>query len=139
MIGWRELKVLPVSWYDELVRILTMVEGLGVWPDGLLDAYIARIPKTDGDATPLGQRPLSVLPIVYRIRASARMGQLVGWFRSWGYLILSSVLGVVVRRWRLGKLLLLILKKFFLVLLILIFIYLLLTLLSPLILLIGRS
>ena len=81
--GWRELKVLPVSWYDELARILTKVEGLGVWPDGLLDAYIARIPKTDGDATPLGQRPLSVLPIVYRTWASARMGQLVGWFRSW--------------------------------------------------------
>ena len=41
------------------------------------------IPKTDGDATPLGQRPLSVLPIVYRIWASARMGQLVDWFQSW--------------------------------------------------------
>ena len=81
--GWRELKVLPVSWYDELARILTKVEDLGVWPDGLLDAYIATIPKTDGDATPLGQRPLSVLPIVYRIWASARMGQLEGWFRSW--------------------------------------------------------
>ena len=32
---------------------------------------------------PLGQRPLCVLPIVYRIWASARMGQLDGWFRSW--------------------------------------------------------
>ena len=41
------------------------------------------IPKTDGDATPLGQRPLSVLPIVYRIWASVRMGQLDGWFQSW--------------------------------------------------------
>ena len=79
--GWRELKVLPVSWYDELARILTKVEDLGVW-DGLLDAYIAMIPKTDGDATLLGQRPLSVLPIVYRIWASARMGQLDGWFKS---------------------------------------------------------
>ena len=54
-----------------------------VWPDGLLDAYIAMIPKTDGDATPLGQRPLSVLPVVYRLWASARMGQLDGWFKSW--------------------------------------------------------
>ena len=27
--GWRELKVLPVAWYDELARILTMVEDLG--------------------------------------------------------------------------------------------------------------
>ena len=41
------------------------------------------IPKTDGDATPLGQRPLSVLPVVYRIWASARMGQLDSWFKSW--------------------------------------------------------
>ena len=74
--GWRELKVLPVSWYDELARILTEVEDVGVWPDGLLDADIAMIPKTDGDATPLGQRPL-----VYRVSASARMSQLEDWFR----------------------------------------------------------
>ena len=52
---WRELKVLPVAWFDELARILAKVEDIGVWPDGLLDAYIAMIPKTDGDATPLGQ------------------------------------------------------------------------------------
>ena len=81
--GWRELKVLPVAWYDGLARILTKVEDVGVWPDGLLDAYIAMIPKTDGDATPLGQRPLNVLAVVCRIWASARMGQLEDWFRSW--------------------------------------------------------
>ena len=44
---------------------------------------IAMIPKVDGDATPLVQRPLSVLPVVYRIWASARMLQLEAWFRSW--------------------------------------------------------
>ena len=82
------MKVLPVSWFDELARILPKVEDLGVWPEGLLDAYTAMIPKTNGDATPLGQRPLSVLPIVYRIWASARMGQLDGWFKSW---VLDSV------------------------------------------------
>ena len=74
---------MPVSWFDQLARILTEVEDVGVWPDGLLDAYIAMIPKADGDATPFGQRPLSVLPIVCRIWASARMGKLDGWFRSW--------------------------------------------------------
>ena len=81
--GWRELKVLPVSWFDELAPILTLFEDTGIWPDGLLDAYIAMIPKTDGDATPLGQRPLSVLPVVYRIWAIASMMQLEGWFMSW--------------------------------------------------------
>ena len=75
--GWREFKVLPVSLFDGLARILSCVEDFGVWPDGLLDAYIAM------DVTPLGQRPLSNLPVVYRIWASARMGQLEGWFRSW--------------------------------------------------------
>ena len=71
--------MLLVSWYDELARILAKVGGFGVWLDGLLDAYIAMIPKTDGDATPLGQR----LPIVYRVWASARMSQLEDWFKSW--------------------------------------------------------
>ena len=60
--GWRELMVLPVAWYDGLARIFAKVEKIGVWPDGLLDAYIAMIPKTDGDAALLGQRPLNVLP-----------------------------------------------------------------------------
>ena len=36
--GWREFKVLPVSWCDGLARILTKVEDVGVWLDGLLDA-----------------------------------------------------------------------------------------------------
>ena len=56
--GWRELKVLPVAWFDGLARILTVVEDTRIWPDGLLDAYITMIPKVDGDATPLGQRTL---------------------------------------------------------------------------------
>ena len=81
--GWRELQVFPVAWFDGLATILSKVEDLGVWPDGLLDAYIAMIPKVDGDATPLCQRPLSVLPVVYRVWASARMLQLEPWFRSW--------------------------------------------------------
>ena len=47
--GWRELKVLPVFWFDGLARILSKVEETGVWPEGVLHAYIALIPKTDGD------------------------------------------------------------------------------------------
>ena len=74
--GWRELKALPPPWFDGLARIPRLVEEQGIWPEGLLDAYIAMIPKSDGDATPLGQRPLCVLLVVYRIWASARMMQL---------------------------------------------------------------
>ena len=123
------------SWYDELARILTRVEDFGIWPDGLLDVYIALIPKTDGDAAPSGQRPLSVLPIAYRIWASVRMLQLEDWFGH-GFRILSSVVAVLLR---LGILLHLILKRCFLGLLTLMFIFLLLMLLSPLIRWIGSS
>ena len=42
--GWRELKVLPTPWFDGLARILSLVEDTGVWPDGLLDAYIVYDP-----------------------------------------------------------------------------------------------
>ena len=88
--GWRDLQSLPVPWFDGLARILAKVEELGVWSEGLLDAYIAMIPKVGGDSTPLGQRPLSALPVVHRIWASARMKQLEGWFQSW---VPSSVYG----------------------------------------------
>ena len=56
--------------------ILDRVELDGEWPDGLLDAYIAMIPKADGDATPLGQHSLCALAVVYRFWGSIRLGHL---------------------------------------------------------------
>ena len=41
--SWRELKVLPVSWYDGLARILTKVEDTGVWPDGCLHCHDSQV------------------------------------------------------------------------------------------------
>ena len=55
--SWKELKTLALPLFDGLAAILTKVEEDGAWPDGLLDAYIAMTPKSDGDAA-LGQRPL---------------------------------------------------------------------------------
>ena len=52
-----------------LAVVLSGVELDGVWPNGLLDAYVTMIPNSDGDATPLGQCPMCVLPVVYRIWA----------------------------------------------------------------------
>ena len=41
------------------------------------------IPEDDGDSTPLGQRPLGVLPVVYRLWASLRLGHLREWVEGW--------------------------------------------------------
>ena len=80
---WREFKALPVAWFDRLASILTLAEEDGVWPDGMLDAYIAMIPKSDGDSTPLGQRPLCVLTTACRLWTSVRLQHLQKWFESW--------------------------------------------------------
>ena len=37
--GWCRSKVLLVAWFDGLASILSKVEEIGVWPDGLLDAF----------------------------------------------------------------------------------------------------
>ena len=72
--AWNELKALPLPWFSGLAFLSELVESTGVWPQGLLDAKIAMFPKADGDSTLLGQRPLSVLPVVYRLWASLRLG-----------------------------------------------------------------
>ena len=74
--GWRDLKAFSVSWYHGLSDILRRVEVDGRWPQGMLDAYVAMIPKVDGDATPLGQMHLCVLAVVYVLWAWERMGHL---------------------------------------------------------------
>ena len=80
--AWNEIKALPLPWFSGAI-LLELVESTGIWPQGLLDAYIAMIPKADGDSTPLGQRPLSVLPVVYRLWASLRLGHLREWVEGW--------------------------------------------------------
>ena len=81
--AWNEVKALPLPWFSGLAILLELIESTGIWPQGLLDAYIAMIPKADGDSTPLGQRPLSVLPVVYRLWASLRLGHLREWVEGW--------------------------------------------------------
>ena len=71
------------SWFSGLAILLELVETTGAWPQRLVDAYIAMILKTDGDSTPLGQLPLSVLQVVYRLWASLRLGHLREWVDGW--------------------------------------------------------
>ena len=50
--AWNEIKALSLSWFVGLALVLRQVEATGQWPQGLLDAYIAMIPKAEGDSTP---------------------------------------------------------------------------------------
>ena len=81
--AWNEIKALSLSWFVGLALVLRPIEAAGTWPQGLLDAFIAMIPKAEGDSTSLGQRPLCVLPVVHRLWASVRLAHLKDWFCSW--------------------------------------------------------
>ena len=114
---------------------MELVETTGTWPEGLLVAYIALIPKADGDST-LGQRPLSVLPVLYRLWASLRLGHLQEWVEG-GYLSRLLVLVMVSLLWKPGSLQHWTLRRFFLGLVVISCMSWLLMSLSPVILLIG--
>ena len=58
------------------------IVSTGRWLQGLLDAYIAVIHNSEGDSTPLGQRSLCVVPVVYRVWASV-LAHIQDWFCSW--------------------------------------------------------
>ena len=91
---------MPVSWFDGLARILSCVEDFGIWPDGLLDAYIALIPKVDGEILPLARGLLVCFPsfIVFGLLPGC-----VSWRVGFdlGFRILFSVLVVVAALLRL--------------------------------------
>ena len=48
--AWNEINALPLLWFSGLAILLELVASAGIWPQGLLDAYIAMIPKADGDS-----------------------------------------------------------------------------------------
>ena len=77
-----EIKALLLAWCSGLAILLSTVELTGDWPQALQDAYIAMIPNADGDFTPLGQRPLSVLPEVYVFSLGIGLSSVEAWFSS---------------------------------------------------------
>ena len=87
--AWNEIKALSLSWFVGLALVLLQIESAGKWPQGLFDAYIAMIPKAEGDGAPLGASLLC--PASYRLWASVRLAHLKEWFFS---LVPDSVFSV---------------------------------------------
>ena len=54
---WNEVKALLLPWFSGLAILLDLVETTGTWPQGLLDAFLAMIPKADGDSTRGSEAP----------------------------------------------------------------------------------
>jgi hypothetical protein len=83
--GWtlEELEKLPPEWWDELAKIFDLVEKGGDWPEGLAQAAVPLIPKEVGKTDPDQQRPITVLPVLYRAWAGLRYDDLAEWQAQW--------------------------------------------------------
>ena len=119
--AWNEIKALSLSWFVGLALVPRQVEAAGRWPQGLFDAYIAMIPKAEGDSTPLDSAPY------VSCRLSIGFGPRFVWpiLRNGSFpwsLTLSSVLVKVFPQLMLGIPLPLTLKRFLATLFIMIFI-----------------
>ena len=82
--GWRphELKNLPDCLLLALLDIFHLCEKVGRFPSSFYYSYITLIPK--GVArTPLSLRPITVLPVPYRLYASLRCQSLLSWQNTW--------------------------------------------------------
>ena len=76
--GWRiaEVKSLPDFFLDRLAVLLNTVEETGVWPQALAQGAVSLIGKGEG-AEPLKLRPISVMPVVYRLWAATRVREVL--------------------------------------------------------------
>ena len=82
--GWRpaEIKQLPDCLLQALLDIFHLCETQGSFPSSFYHSYTTLIPK-GASRTPLSLRPITVLPVPYRIYASLRCQTLLQWQESW--------------------------------------------------------
>ena len=62
-------KCLPDEFLQRVADLFTLIEDSGNWPDELLHAYVAMIPKAAGGSRPQDQRPITVPDVLYRVWA----------------------------------------------------------------------
>lgn len=74
-----DLKNLPVPLLQLLIPLFQKIEETGLWPQPLLHGYCSLIPKTEGNMSPLGQRPLGVMSCIYRLFAAYRLKDVISW------------------------------------------------------------
>ena len=74
-MGWGDILKLPDAAPEELAGLLNDVETWGAWPKELLGAIVVMLPKGEG-GKPLAQRPIGLLPGIYRLWARIRVTDL---------------------------------------------------------------
>ena len=79
-------KVLPDVWLGAVARLFNLAERLGTWPADWAEAYVVMIPKAAGGTRPEDQRPITVLPFLWRLWGK-------GVARDWADVLQGCLLG----------------------------------------------
>ena len=98
-----ELRRWPPPLVRALAALLRKVEELGRWPAGLWAAEVVLLPKPGGDPDqPLQRRPITLLPVIYRLWARLRLHQVDEWRAGWDPAVASLPKGPEGQAWDLA-------------------------------------
>ena len=78
-----ELRKQPDWLWEDLARVMNLIEKTGKWPPSLLEALGVLIPKSEDKSGPLDLRPLTLMSLVYRLWGAARIQALMAWQLEW--------------------------------------------------------
>lgn len=67
-----DLLAMPDEFHDELLRLLSQVETTGRWPTQLMQGAVNALEKVQGADSVNQYRPITILPIIYRIWGTIR-------------------------------------------------------------------
>ena len=77
-----ELAILPLSAMNALAAILEICEAREQLPRALCVGWFTLVPKDEAPSPPLGIRPISILPLIYRTYATVRAQQVQQWAQN---------------------------------------------------------
>eukprot|EP00439_Symbiodinium_sp_Y106_P043538 s3973_g5.t1 len=79
--GWsiNDLRHLPDTVHHDILALFAKVEQDGLWPVQLTTGFVCAIAKVVGASTASQFRPIVVVSVIYRVWASIRGRQLLGW------------------------------------------------------------
>ena len=93
----------PESVRAALAASLRPVEALGWWPIGLRCAETVLLPKAGGDAGgPMQRRPITLLPLVYRLWAKLRVRDMEACRALWDPAVTCARFGAEGQAWELA-------------------------------------
>ena len=103
--GWagEELRLWPGALVKALAELLRAVERLGRWPSGLGESAVCMLPKPGTDQSdPANRRPITLLPVVYRVWARLRLRAVDAWRASWDTAVADAPKGADGQAWDLS-------------------------------------